>query len=313
MEIVKHRKFRWVLGTVVSVGFLVHSYFYFQKNESFLGDLSKSLDHLKETNFLIVSIVLICLSVLNWGIESVKWMVLSRGITSLSFFHALKDVLSSVAISNFMPKSASDVVGRIGTSQKENKWKMLGALVINNSLQLSVTVFFGLISLAVVWDEYVDHSIWILIGVVFLFAVVLIILFGLREKLMHVIERYFNRLFNSLKVIKEYPRSVLVSVTGLSLIRYFAFSFQLVYVLWVLGYDLSFFHLMIPISLIYLTKATFPSFNFLTDLGVKQYSHVYLLYFISVLPADAVLAGILIWLLNTFSPSLIGLYFIWKR
>lgn len=212
-----------------------------------------------------------------------------------------------------MPKSASDVVGRIGKTQEQKKWNMLGALVINNSAQLSVTVAVGLVSLFYVWEDYFSCSMWLLAFVTLLFILVLFVLFVFNEWLIEQVGKYVNKLFNSLKVIKEYSVTTIVGIFLLSAVRYVSFSFSLVYVLWSLGLDLSFLVVMVPISLIYLTKAIIPGFNFLADLGVKQYSHVYFLAFLSVSSSDALVAGLIIWLAHTFLPSLIGLVFIWKK
>jgi uncharacterized membrane protein YbhN (UPF0104 family) len=57
-------------------------------------------------------------------------------------------------------------------------------------------------------------------------------------------------------------------------------------------------------------KSVLPSFNFLSDLGIREFSAV---YFFSPLGVDEIAiisASLLIWLINLLAPAMVGFFYV---
>src|SRR5687768_15116871 len=63
---------------------------------------NESLEKMFVTGWLTV-IVICALMLLNWGLESLKWQLLLKKISPVSFLGAVRSVLSGVTVSFFTP------------------------------------------------------------------------------------------------------------------------------------------------------------------------------------------------------------------
>ena len=86
--------------------------------------------------------------------------------------------------------------------------------------------------------------------------------------------------------------------------------------LWILQIvdpTISFWTILLYVSLVYLSKTLVPSFNFLSDLGVREFSSIFFLGLCGVAPEVALSAGMFIWVVNLLLPSLLGGILIWRK
>ncbi len=90
-----------------------------------------------------------------------------------------------------------------------------------------------------------------------------------------------------------------------SVLRYVIFTIQFTLVMMALT-TVPVFVIVAGVSWIFLAKSVLPGFNFLADLGIREFSAV---FFFSALGHDTlpvVMASLLIWLINIAIPSLTG-------
>ena len=314
MEITGLKKSRIVFGIIITSGLVLHIIFYFKSHPEFFDQILKSLESTGERGVFILSLILFSFSLVNWGLESFKWKILSKPVEEISGVEAVSDVLSGLIIGNFLPRSAGDLIARIGRKNKKSKWELFGALLVNNLAQLCVTLVFGVFGVVMLSNEYLELPKSYLLTVSGVILLMCLSLYFFRKQLIDLIGGRFPKIFRSVKAIKSYSKKTLLTVSILSCLRYVVFTSQLMIVLYFQGNDeITFIEFLVPISLIFLTKTLIPSFNFLSDLGIRQYSHVIFLSYISVSAADATSAGLIIWLMNICIPSFIGLFFLWKK
>jgi hypothetical protein len=66
------------------------------------------------------------------------------------------------------------------------------------------------------------------------------------------------------------------------------------------------------ISWIFLVKSTLPSFNFLSDFGIREFSGLVFFSLFAVSELEIVAASLFIWIINVMIPSIFGLTFVMK-
>ena len=95
--------------------------------------------------FLVFTFILMFL---NWSLESYKWKYLLNKVEDISFYKAVKGVLSGLAIGFITPNRVGEFAGKIAYLKSENRAN--GALMsfVGSSAQLLVTIQVGLIAIA---------------------------------------------------------------------------------------------------------------------------------------------------------------------
>ena len=66
------------------------------------------------------------------------------------------------------------------------------------------------------------------------------------------------------------------------------------------------------ITWVFLAKSVIPTFNFLSDLGIREFSAVLFFDSFSVPVEPIVLASLLIWVINILIPTLSSMPLMWK-
>jgi len=86
------------------------------------------------------------LMLLNWSIETWKWRLLSNDVSKASFGRQFKAVLAGMAISTLVPNRMAEYVGRLWFIPKNQRWQAGGRSVVGGLMQLSITLWLGLMA-----------------------------------------------------------------------------------------------------------------------------------------------------------------------
>ena len=113
-----------------------------------------------------------------------------------------------------------------------------------------------------------------------------------------------------IKILSGYAKKDIYRVFALSSIRYLVFAGQFTLLLYWLDLPLGLFEIFAGVTWILLAKSVIPAFNFLSDLGVREFSALYFFGLLGVAPAAVLTASLTIWLLNILIPTLVGSIFI---
>ena len=102
--------------------------------------------HLVTQKFTFLSFLgILFLSFLNWLLECLKWKNLVSGFKKITFKKAVEQTLGSLTASIFTPNRIGEYVAKGMYYSKEQTKKIIFLNFLGNSVQMLVTLFFGLI------------------------------------------------------------------------------------------------------------------------------------------------------------------------
>ena len=108
-------------------------------------------------------------------------------------------------------------------------------------------------------------------------------------------------------IISQYSYQEIVFLLGLAFLRYIIFALQFYLLLYFFGVSTDHLLLIAGVTWTLFAKSSIPSFNFLSDLGVREFSALYFFSYYSVDNTLVLLASFTLWCLNLLIPALIGL------
>lgn len=255
---------------------------------------------------------------LNWAIETWKWMFLCRKIEPISYLTAVCSLLAGLNLAIFTPARIGEYGGRVMYLDAGNRAKGTVAMLVGALSQMLVTLVCGLTGMLVFVHRYMPVSglLWsvVLGGTLLLTGLLILFYFKVRwfNSILLALP-FLKRFEHSLEVLRLYTALELLQIAGLSLFRYLVFSHQYFVLLLVLNGNAPYLLCMAAISLIFLIQSILPTFA-LADLGVRGAAAAFFLVYVlgasSSVPILAAAFGV--WLINIIFPAIIGLYFVLK-
>ena len=247
----------------------------------------------------------------NWGLETVKWQTLLRPLTGVSLSQAAKGVLTGLSLGFMTPHSLGDYFGRMAHLGSSQRLASTGAMLLGRGVQFLSTLLFGLVGL---WYWcLVEPTSWV--WGIFLFTLMALMVMWLmflrgRKYFVDLCGRFWPAAHRFVEVLSLYSRREIWTVFGLSSLRYVVFASQFAFLLYWLDLPLDLLQIGAGVTWILLAKSVIPAFNFLSDLGVREFSALYFFGLLGVSPAPVLTASLSIWVLNILIPTLVGSIFI---
>ncbi|MEM7109584.1 MAG: lysylphosphatidylglycerol synthase domain-containing protein [Bacteroidota bacterium] len=252
-------------------------------------------------------LVMIILMPLNWSFEAWKWQLLAGKVVKLSFWDSLKGVITGLGLSFVTPYALGDYLGRIGLISHTDRKRLVGPLLMGSSVQLFVTLVFGLLGVFYLFDT--DHLFYLLFLVISFFMAFVFIYrmpkSKWNSKMVTQIKFYFG-------LAQAFNRRELVKVFAISFLRYLTFGFQFLLALHIFLPHVEPHLKLAGITWVFLAKSMVPTFNFLSDLGVREVSAVLFFEQHSIDMEPVLLSSLLIWLINLLLPTVLSLPLIFK-
>lgn len=268
------------LKIVLSLGVLLFCITPFLPDGKFDYLKNESLLTLSEIPFLMLPFVLL-FSIMNFGLETIKWKMAASFTEKISYKTAIKGVLSGVTISSVFPWRSGEFIGKVAYLQAENQIKGSYLSIYSSMTQFGMTLIFGLLSFLFSKEIFIqnseDISKWTenlgVISFSFLFGL-LLFLFVFRNKVIQLLHKYAGpRLRYYLRGAKLIPLGLTIRLLGLSFLRYVSFVIPYVLLLKVAGTTADVFVLMQGISIVFLIQTLIPGF-ILSDLPIKGLIHI---------------------------------------
>jgi uncharacterized membrane protein YbhN (UPF0104 family) len=256
---------------------------------------------------------------LNWGLEARKWQLLSHKIEKLRFTESYRGVLMGLTIGFISPLNVGEFAGKLLVLQARNRLRSVGAILLGNFIQTIVTLACGGLGLGylLVTEQLPRLLPFKLLGILLtLFLVLAGWLIYLRQNLLGKFPRWrwSQWALPLLQVVAEYRASDLAHILGIATLRYLTFTLQFVLVFFIFQIPLGFGVCMAIASLIFLGKTMVPAINFISDLGVRELTALYVFGFFPISDSLVTAATFVIWLLNVLFPVLIGAcFFFWLK
>lgn len=302
----KYPRFNLLLKVLILISCLLFLAFKLNTSKSDLLNLYTLFKIAMVDGYIVLFLILILMP-LNWSFEAWKWQLLANKVVKLNFWNALKGVISGLGLSFFTPYGVGDYIGRIGLITHLDRRRLVGPLLMGRLVQLLITLLFGLFGIFYLFG--IAYFSYLLLSI----SVFLILLFFAyrkagrkwRPKFEEGVKVYFG-------LIKAFDQRELLTVFAISFWRYLTFGFQFLLAL----------HLFLPyvkphlklagITWVFFAKSIVPTFNFLSDLGVREVSAVLFFEKYSVDVEPVVLGSLLIWLINLLLPTVLSLPLIFK-
>ncbi len=263
-------------------------------------------------------LLLVCLLMLvNWGIESRKWQLLTADLCTLRFRQAFISVQAGQAF-------ALNTINRMGEPLGKAMFLPAGirmqtvALSVYGSLpQIIVTLLSGMIGWIALkttgllqdagLQEWNGPVFWLILAAGFSCLVLCILLYF---RLSRIREWFWKKSFLAslrkyLPEWKPLPVQLLTGLLGLSCWRYLVFLVQYLLLMEVFGVGLSLVQAMILVSVLFLLLAIIPSIA-LAELGIRGKLSIFLFGMISRNYLGIMATATGIWIINLLLPALFG-------
>lgn len=252
---------------------------------------------------LSIVTVLLFLSVVNWLLEIAKWRSLTSSVASVSFMSAARQSLASLTASLLTPNRIGEYGAKAIYFRKALRTKVLALNFFGNSLQMLVTVIFGLLGLFSLRHAFSlpEKTTFVIAGVATL-AISLILLAYLGS-------RRNRRLKIALSELKAIPIQLLTRGFLFSVARYMVFAHQFYLFLVFFEVDLGYATAMSLIASMYFISSVIPGFV-LFDWLVKGSVAVTLFGLTGVEEWIVLNITSAMWLLNFAVPAVIGSYYV---
>jgi len=268
--------------------------------------------------YIIALFILMCI---NWAIESRKWQILVKTVQHISYFTAVKGVLSGLSFSLFAPNGIGDYFGRIVYMKEGNRLRSIALTFVGSISQILVTFVAGLVGLV-----YLQNTAWqalpqaqgftgfwvtaMIYMIAMTTAVVAFIYYRLSwlttlvEKIPFVYKYKFL-----IESLEGFHWKELTRILALSVIRFVVFIVQYLLMLHIFNVQMHWFDAVCTTSVLFLVLAVLPTIP-VADLGIRGETGIQLFGILSKNTGGIVFTAAGIWLLNIIIPAIVGSIFV---
>jgi len=263
---------------------------------------------------------LLLLMPINWMIEALKWKKVLKTLFPIKFKASLFGVIAGTSTGVITPNRLGEFAGRIMYLPAIYRAEAIGLNFVCSFSQLWATVFFGTFAVGLFSDilqpgttHQIAYGLISVLGFVMLISLGLFI-FKLKWLSAWVIKKgiglkwvqYFSALANM-------PKSLIVKLLFLSLIRYLVFLIQhLIAIKLFSPLAFSFYEAAALIAMVYFFSTLLPVNSFL-ELGIRAGATLHLWNLaMPHLAVAALIASLFIWVLNVALPALLGNFILLK-
>ncbi|WP_281753899.1 hypothetical protein [Neptunitalea chrysea] len=248
--------------------------------------------------WLLLSIAL--LSVINWGLEIIKWQQLATLLAPISFVQAYVQTIGAQTLAVLTPGRLGEYGAKSLYYAKEKRATVFELTFYHNMHQLLITCIAGLLGMLYL-------QMYQLVSMVIVGTILVLLAFKFLKNI--TIKNY------SLAVLwqdyKQLPLANRRLNLFVSLARYLVFSHQFYVFLLAFGVAVPYGICMSVIAVMYITASLLPVMA-LFDVVLKAGAAVFL-FSVYHIPASLVLGvTLLMWIFNTGFPALLGTFVIGK-
>lgn len=264
-------------------------------------------------NIFLLSLILF-LTPINWAFEAIKWKKMANKVEKISFWQAYRAVLIGLTLSIATPIGIGDYAGKMLLLKSEKRFQSIGAVFLGNSVQLYVSLTFGMFSY--LFFIVSAKPTFIYLHIFLLFILVLCVLLGIYlasnlYRINAVLEnRYIKLIKPFFNIIASFQAKEIKELFFLSVARYCVFSFQFLLMFFIFDSHLGIPILLAGIGFVFLTKTLISVINVFADLGIRELSSIYFFGFFGANLTAISTATFMIWLINVFLPIIVGSVFI---
>lgn len=303
-----------IIKLVIGLGSLLVIW-YRLRNDLSSDKLSFLLDSASSPSGLLAFTCCIVLIPVNWGIESLKWKLITAPIEHISYATATRSVYSGVCVGNLAPGRATEFLGKIIFFQAENRPRVTVIHFLNGMFQLSVTILTGLSALLIRLRSF-DGEYALLANAAAIISIVLLMLFVLALVKTDWVLRFVSQRFSADDRTLEttYPLGIvlILRIFALSVLRFAVFFGQMLLLIYLFHPAVPDAALLISIALYFLLTTVIPMFSLLE--GAIRAAIALVVFRDSGISTPALaLSSVLLWMVNIIVPSIAGYLILLKQ
>jgi MFS family permease len=280
-------------------------------------DLATSWTRIKESVFsyeVWTLILVFILMFLNWGLEAFKWRISVRSVQQISFFTALRAVLSGVSFSVTTPNRIGEYFGRVLYLREGNRLRVISLTMVCSLSQLIITILAGLVSLWVLEDRLVASGIsgwpaWItmvLTGSILVLVFLTVLYFRLNRLAVWIDKLPWIKKYSWLiKELEKIDATLLFRLLSVSFLRYLIFIIQYILVIRFFGIEIGWWPCFWSMALVFLVMTIIPNIA-LFEIVQKVFVAEKVLGIFTTNTLGIGLATTTIWMINLLIPAAIG-------
>ncbi len=296
-----------LLKSIIGIGSF--AIIYWRVKSDFTPD---NIQILKQALFSLSSFILIFVSFIlfpvNWAIESYKWKLITAQTQEISFKTAMRSVYAGICIGNLAPGRATEFLAKIHFFKAENKLTVTVLHFVNGMFQLSITIFFGVLSLFIRSVTSHEPSSMLHVASISLSIIVMLvfilILFNINRFVGWMYKRFNRDNYEELKPI-VWSKKLLIQLFGFSIIRFWVFTLQFVLLLFVFKSEANYMHLFTSIFIYFLFTTIIPMFSVI-EAAVRTAIALIVFSDLGISNSGLAIVAILLWLINIVLPSVVG-------
>ena len=271
--------------------------------------IKQSFQSTKSLNVLVV----ILLTIVNWGIEARKWQLSVASIYRINFLKAFKAVLSGVAFSVTMPNRIGEYLGRVLYMPDGNRLKSISVTLVGSISQLYITILSGILGMIVLKKQLIQNGLtneivyrFILVGFVCVLLFLTVIYFRIS-----VIEKFLekkiqgSRYLYLIESLRTFNVQLLLRILLLSFLRYLVFLVQYFLMFSLFNIDQSFVVVWSVVSVLFLVLAIVPTIA-LVEIGLRGEISLRLMGIFTSNSLGISLTSVTIWFVNLVLPAVAG-------
>lgn len=306
----------YFIGPLLFLGIAFSIY----KQVSDQPELGKHWLHIKERlgiQTFQYAITAFLLMVINWGIESKKWQILTSHLQSITFWGALKSVMAGVSFTMLTPNRMGEFLGRVLYLPDGSRIRAATLTFLSSISQLLITLSAGVAGLLLLkyWAPQLRYETdgWngLLVQVILYIAaasivVSLLIYFNIGW-LIRQIEKFppFAKYAFYVHLIGEIHYKELLKLIGLSTLRYGVFILQYLLIFQFFDIGISFEKIVACTAVMFLILAMLPTIA-LAELGIRGKVSLFVFGLFSTDSLEILVATAVIWFINIIFPAIVG-------
>jgi hypothetical protein len=235
----------------------------------------------------------------NWSIEALKWRMMMKGETQISFRQSLKAVFAGNALAFFTPNRTGEYFGRMLFLEKERRTGSIPLTIVCSFAQIVITLAAGctgVIFMKQRLEGWMNMNLSIAVyalGTLTLFLTIL----------------YFTLPVTKLRRLLRLDHvnaTILLPVLSLSVTRYLVFIVQYYLLFKVFGVNVEWWQAFWSVSVVFLIIAVVPSMGFLSELGIRWQAAIQMIQLYSSNITGIFATSMAIWMINLVIPALVG-------
>lgn len=277
----------------------------------------EKLLHAVSRSQVILILSLVCLLMLvNWFLEAMKWRYLTRVLSPISIYQAVESVFCGLTWAVFTPNRLGEYGGRVMFLPPRKRVHGVFSMAVGSIGQMVITNVLGL--MAILWFVYrfVPVQSWLLLAAVLLAVLVIMLLLifyfniGWLVSLLNRIPflKKYHRFFG---IMDRYHTRELNNIMGFCVARFAVFTFQYYLVLHLLIPQLSLFHVVMMVLILFFIQSILPSLD-LFDVGVRNLTATFFFGYVTNQSIAVMAAVSSIWFINLIVPAILGSVFVLK-